>query len=451
MAQLPLVAVVGRPNVGKSSLVNRLSGAKDAIVHAQRGVTRDRSYHRAEWNGRAFNLVDTGGVETARDDAFQTGIRTQAMIAASQADVIVMVVDGTSGLAADDDELAGLIKRTKKPLFLVVNKVDDPDNESAGWEFWQLGLGEPWIVSALHGTGTGDLLDALVDALPADVGEDDLETDYIKVALIGRPNAGKSSLVNRLAGTERSIVSAVAGTTRDAIDTTFTADGRDWLLIDTAGLRRKALIDSDVEYYGFVRAMRAMDRCDVALLVVDSEIGLTDQDQRVANYAIERGCALVVLLNKWDLMRTGAVDARDADPEAAERARQLLLDRVADRLDFASFAPVLRISALTGRGADKILSTAATAYDHHRAELSTAALNRLLTELRDFGHTVSRGARRLRVNYVTQTGTAPPQLTFFCNHPDLADDNFRRYLENRVRERFDLTGTPLRLRFRKKD
>ncbi|MCL2379427.1 MAG: ribosome biogenesis GTPase Der [Coriobacteriia bacterium] len=476
---LPIVAIVGRPNVGKSSFVNRISGRMDAIVHGERGVTRDRSYHEADWAGRSFILVDTGGIELARDDVFQSSIRAQAEIATSQADAIVFLVDGQTGMTADDEELAKLLKRTKKPIFLAVNKVDNPVSEQETYEFWNLGLGTPFPVSATHGTGTGDLFDEIIAVLPdttnagvrsdvvleadayldIDADDDDFadekrssrrpvygDNDPVRIAIIGRPNAGKSSITNRLSNMERSIVSEVAGTTRDAIDTSFSYEGREITLVDTAGLRRKALIDTDVEYYGFVRAMRAIDRADVTLLVIDAEIGLTDQDQRIASYATDRGRAIVVLLNKWDLMKQESAD----HAVEAERTRQLLMDRIEDRLGFISWAPVIRVSALSGRGFDRVLDTVLQVFGNYRTQLSTSSLNRFLTELRQFGHTVSRGPQKLSIKYVAQTQYEPPGFTFFCNFPRLVDDSYQRYLENRLREHFDLTGTPVRMKFRSK-
>jgi ribosome-associated GTPase EngA len=433
---LPIVAVVGRPNVGKSTFVNRITQTTDAIVHEARGVTRDRSYHRADWNGVDFMLIDTGGIEAGRADEFQSSIRTQALMAAEEADATVFLVDGRTGLTPDDSEVARILLRAGHPTFLAVNKMDTPGRDDEIHEFWGLGLGQPWPVSATHGHGTGDLLDAIVAVLPAS--EPEAELAMVDVAIIGRPNSGKSSLLNRLAGVDRSIVSEVAGTTRDAIDTVVSHGDACYRLVDTAGIRRKSLIEEDVEYYGFVRAMRAIDRAHVALLVIDSTIGLTDQDQRVANFAAERGCAMVVLLNKWDALET--IEEKDA-----------VNVRVAERLGFVGFAPVLKISALTGRGVDRIWGAIDVAYANYMREISTSALNRLLTEMRDFGHTVNKGGKTLRVNYVTQTRVAPPGFTFFANHPMLADDNFKRYVENRMRETFDFTGTPIILKFRKKD
>ena len=434
---LPIVAVVGRPNVGKSTFVNRITQGTEAIVHAARGVTRDRSYHRADWNGVEFMLIDTGGIESGKTaDEFQSSIRDQAFMAAAEADAIVFLVDGKVGMTPEDAEVARILNKAQKPTFLAVNKMDTPGRDDDAHEFWALGLGQPWPVSATHGNGTGDILDEIVKALPEVEPEE--EQSAIDIAIIGRPNAGKSSLLNKMTGVDRAIVSDVAGTTRDAIDMLVERDGVRYRLVDTAGIRRKANIDEDVEYYGFVRAMRAIDRAQVALLVIDGTIGLTDQDQRVANFAAERGCAMVILLNKWDV-----VDG----PEAKEA----ISTRVEERLGFVGYAPVLRISALTGKGVDRIWPAVDTAFKNYTQEISTSALNKLLTELRDFGHTVSHGSMTLRLNYVTQTHTSPPGFTFFANHPQLVDDSFRRYLENRLRERFDLIGTPLTLKFRKKD
>lgn len=435
---LPIVAVVGRPNVGKSTFVNRLAENNDAIVHEMRGVTRDRSYHNADWNGRAFTLIDTGGIEMGNDDAFQSSIRSQALMAADEADVIVFLVDGQTGINADDEAVAVILRKTNKPVLLAVNKLDNPADTNAMWEFMQLGLGDPWPVSALHGTGTGDLLDEIVSLFPDenDAGEEDLNA--INVAIIGRPNAGKSSLTNKLTNNDRSIVSDVAGTTRDAIDTTVFHEDRYYTIVDTAGLRRKSVIDEDVEYYGFVRAMRAMDRAEVVLLVIDSTLGLTDQDQRVAGMAAERGCAMAIILNKWDLVE---------GPEAKAEIRE----RIEDRLTFVGYAPVIAISALSGKNVHRIWNAINQAYDNYCQTISTSRLNAWLQEIRDFGHTISKGKKILKMKYVTQTGTCPPQFTFFCNHPDIIEPSFERYLENRLRSTFDLTGTPIRLRFKRKD
>lgn len=438
----PIVAIVGRPNVGKSTLVNRIAQTADAIVHQGRGVTRDRSYHEADWNGRSFTLVDTGGIEPLKsEDVFSASIRDQALAACEEAAVILFVVDGTTGVTEEDESVARMLKRVKAPVFLLVNKLDNPDREGDNlWEFYSLGVGEPIAISALHGHGTGDLLDEVVALFPE---EDDLtaepsDPNSLSVAIIGRPNAGKSSLFNKIIGSDRSIVSDIAGTTRDAIDTIVERDGRRYCMVDTAGIRKKSTVYENIEYYSMVRGLRAIDRADVALLVVDSTTGMTEQDQKVANLAIERGCALVILLNKWDLLKD-------------DREREQVMETVDRRLTLAPWASVLRISALTGRSVEKIWALIDAAAAARASKVSTSRLNQMLTEMREFGHTVVDGKRRLRMHYVTQTGTKPPTFTFFVNHTDMVNDTYRRYIENRMRAAFDFKGTPIRLRFRKKD
>ena len=438
---LPLVAVVGRPNVGKSTFVNRVIGAEDAIVHEMRGVTRDRSYHEALWNGVAFTIVDTGGIEMGSDDDFQASITNQALTATYEADVIVLIVDSRTGVNADDEEVARVLRKSKKPVLVAVNKLDTPNRQDEIYEFYSLGLGDPWPISSVHGLGTGDLLDEVVRLLnetgaverataAADTG--------INVAIIGRPNAGKSSLTNKMTDNERSIVSDVAGTTRDAIDTPVEHDGKRYTIVDTAGLRRKSQIDEDVEYYGFVRAMRAIDRADVAVLVIDGTLGLTDQDQRVARFAHDRGCALVIALNKWDIVE---------GPEAKADVRE----RVQDRMMYVGYAPVVAISALTGKNVHRIWDAIDKAYENFTKTIPTNQLNAWLADIRETGHTISKGKALLRIKYVTQTGERPPVFTFFANRPDIVDDNYERYLENNMRKYFDLEGTPIRFKFKKKD
>lgn len=438
----PIVAIVGRPNVGKSTLVNRIAQTADAIVHQSRGVTRDRSYHEADWNGRSFTLVDTGGIEPLKsEDVFSASIRDQALAACEEAAVILFVVDGTTGVTEEDESVARMLKRVKAPVFLLVNKLDNPDREGDNlWEFYSLGVGEPIAISALHGHGTGDLLDEVVALFPEedDLPAEPLDPNSLSVAIIGRPNAGKSSLFNKIIGSDRSIVSDIAGTTRDAIDTIVERDGRRYCMVDTAGIRKKSTVYENIEYYSMVRGLRAIDRADVALLVVDSTTGMTEQDQKVANLAIERGCALVILLNKWDLLKD-------------DREREQVMETVDRRLTLAPWASVLRISALTGRSVEKIWALIDAAAAARASKVSTSRLNQMLTEMREFGHTVVDGKRRLRMHYVTQTGTKPPTFTFFVNHTDMVNDTYRRYIENRMRAAFDFKGTPIRLRFRKKD
>ena len=434
----PVVAVVGRPNVGKSTLVNRIAVSRDAIVHESRGVTRDRSYHNADWNGRDFTLIDTGGIESVKSkDVFAPRIREQALLACEEADVIVFVVDGTTGVTDEDEEVARIVRRVDKPVFLVVNKKDDPSREQDGlWDFYALGVGEPRPLSAGHGHGTGDLLDDIVAAFP-EPSEEEPEEDMLSLAIVGRPNVGKSSLANRLANKKRSIVSDVAGTTRDAIDTVIEWKGQPIKLVDTAGMRKKTQVHEDVEYYSLVRGLQAIDRADVCLLVVDATVGVTEQDQKVAGMAIDRGCGLVLVLNKWDLVET-------------EQQRDAIVASIDKRLAFCPWIPTVNVSALTGRATDKVLALAVRAAEAHASQLRTSELNDLLAQIREGGHTRSEKGRRLKIQYATQTGSKPPVITFWCNAPDLVDDNFERFLENRLRERFDLTGTPVRLKFRHK-
>ena len=500
----PIVAVVGRPNVGKSTLVNRLAQTSDAIVHESRGVTRDRSYHTADWNGREFTIVDTGGIEPLKsDDVFATSIRDQALAAAEEAAVILFVVDGRTGVTEEDESVARMLKRCDKPVFLLVNKLDNPDRENDSiWEFYSLGIGEPTPLSALHGHGTGDLLDDIVALLPEE--EDEVADEFpdaLNVAIIGRPNAGKSSLFNRILGADRSIVSNIAGTTRDAIDTVVERNGKHYRMVDTAGIRKKSTVYENIEYYSMVRGLRAIDRADVALLVVDASVGVTEQDQKVMGLAIERGCAIVVLLNKWDLLdddrkreacmetvdrrlgvmapwaqylRISALTGRSIEKiwamvDAAEKTRsqkittsrlntfltdlrEACMETVDRRLGvMAPWAQYLRISALTGRSIEKIWAMVDAAEKTRSQKITTSRLNTFLTDLREFGHTVVDGKRRLRMHYVTQTGINPPTFTFFVNHSDLVNDTYQRYVENRMRSTFDFAGTPIRLFFRKKE
>ena len=434
----PIVAVVGRPNVGKSTLVNRLAVSRDAIVHESRGVTRARSYHNTDWNGRDFVLIDTGGIESIKSkDTFAPRIREQALAACAEADVIVFVVAGSVGLTDAAEEVARVVRKSGKPVFLVVNKIDDPDRELNTWDFYSLGVGEPRAISAGHGYGTGDLLDDVVAAFPEDEPEAEQDDD-LNIAIIGRPNVGKSSLTNRLVGKNRSIVSDVAGTTRDAVDTVIEVNGERYRLVDTAGMRKKTQVHEDVEYYSLVRGLQAMERADVCLLVVDASVGVTEQDQKLAGMAIDRGCALVICLNKWDLIKS-------------DQERDKVMASLERRMSFASWAPFVNISALTGRSCLKVLDVARKAADARASHIKTSQLNQVLDAIRESGHTVVVKNRRLKINYGTQTGDNPPIYTFFCNAPDLVDDNFERFLENRLRQAFDLEGTPIRFKFKRKD
>lgn len=431
------VAIVGRPNVGKSSLVNRLAQRDEAIVHEKRGVTRDRTYHECDWNGFHFDLVDTGGLEMADDDRFKGDIRTSALAGAEESDVIVFLVDGSVGIQADDEDVARLLKKIKRPIILAVNKLDNPEREEAIWEFMSLGFGEPMPISAVHGHGTGDLLDKIVSYLkdvPEREIDEDEEEDIINVAIIGRPNAGKSTLMNRLTNETRSIVSDVAGTTRDAIDTIVEHNGQRYRLIDTAGIRRKAKIDDNIEYFGYVRAVRAIERADVAVLVIDGTLGVTNEDQRVANAAEEKNCAICIALNKWD-----------AVPEDEKTDKRLDLDEF---MQFCSYAPVQSISALKGTRCERIWDSIDLAYANYTRKISVSKLNDFLSNVRETGHTVSAGKTILRMKYMTQTGVKPPTFQIFCNRPDAVTENYKKFINNKMRESFDLAGTPIKIFFR---
>ncbi|MBR2835323.1 MAG: ribosome biogenesis GTPase Der [Coriobacteriales bacterium] len=436
----PIVAVVGRPNVGKSTLVNRITQKPRAIVHEIEGVTRDRTFHDAEWNGFEFTLCDTGGIEVGNsEDVFQTKIREQAITAIEEADAIIFMTDSKTGVTEEDEVVARILKRSQKPVFLVVNKCDTVKHESSAYDFYSLGLGEPFPISAAHGNGTGDLLDRIVEILPRfdEIEKEAEQAEELKVAIIGRPNAGKSSLLNKLCGTERSIVSDVAGTTRDTVDTLVEYEGKYYRLVDTAGMRKRSVVHDNLEYYSYVRAERSLERADVALVVIDATLGVTDQDQRVAGMAEEAGCGIIILLNKWDLV---------TDPERREEITQDLQTK----LQFVSYAPVIRISALTGRSIGRIWDALDDVAASCATEISTARLNKLLTELREFGHTVTKGKKQLKMNYVTQTGVKPPIFTIFVNAPELVTDNFRHYIENRFRNEFEFVGAPIRFKFKKK-
>jgi GTPase len=449
MSILPVVAVVGRPNVGKSTLVNRFVGARTAIVEEKPGVTRDRKELVASWNGRSFRVVDTGGwiapgaasdAETGDPAAWTRQVSAQAERAINEADVILLVTDVVVGVVEEDAQVARVLRRAGKPALVVVNKVDDERREVDAWSFASLGLGEPWPASATHGRGTGDLLDALVALLPAEVEEPDEPVDGsgdrpFAVAIVGRPNVGKSTLFNRLVGDERSVVHDEPGTTRDAIDTLVETPDGSLLFVDTAGMRRRSRIDEPTEYYGLIRALEAVDRADAALFVIDATSGVTHQDQRLAERVDASGTAVVIVLNKWDLVA-------DAD----ERA-QVLVD-VADRLAFLSYAPILKVSALTGRSTTKILPALRQAEEAYHQRVPTAALNRLLQEAQASHPPPVVRRRRPRVLYATQGAADPPTFTLFTTQ-DLPA-TYLRYLERRLREAFDLGPTPVKIRVRRR-
>lgn len=426
----PIVAIVGRPNVGKSALFNRIISRRLAIVEGTPGVTRDRLYADAEWIDRRFILVDTGGIEERPSEIFSAAIRRQAEEAMAEADVIVFTVDAQAGLLPADWDVAELLRRTRKPVIVAANKADNQEVARQAAEFYQLGLSEPIPVSAEHGRNIGDLLDRIVAQLPP-VPEQAEESDEIKIALIGRPNVGKSSLTNRLIGEERMIVTDIPGTTRDAIDTVITHEGKTFRLIDTAGMRRKARIDSSVEHYSTLRAIRAAERADVCLVVLDATEGVTEQDARVAGIPHEAGKGVVLVVNKWDLVEKDTNTMQEY--EAAVR----------NDLGYLSYAPIVFVSAQTGQRVHGLLDVAQTVAEQAATRISTGRLNEVLQEAVHLHAPPSDKGKRLRILFATQVGVQPPHFVLFMNEPSLFHFSYRRYLEARLREAFGFTGTPI--------
>jgi GTPase len=426
------VAIVGFPNVGKSTLVNRLTASRAAVVHEQPGVTRDRKELLCEWRGKRFLLIDTGGVDIADRSPITRSVVEQARAAVVQADLVLFVVDAKAGVTPGDEELAEILRVTHKPVLLVANKVDDPADQTSALEFHRLGLGDPFPISAAHGHGTGDLLDVIVDALPGrapgPVGD-----EAIRVAILGRPNVGKSSLLNALLGEERVIVSETPGTTRDAIDTVLRRDDRTFVLVDTAGLRRKRRQRQGIEYYSELRALQAAERADVALVLVDASEGLVDQDLTVADTARKAQCSTLVVLSKWDISTIGIEDVR-------LRLEQRLRQR----------PPIMTVSAKTGRGIPRVLDRVEELFTKYSGRIATAELNRFLSELRQVREPPSRNGKRLNLLYGTQTRSRPPRFRFFVNDPALITRDYGYWVENQLRDRFELQGVPVAIDFVRK-
>ncbi len=428
---------MGRPNVGKSTLFNKIVGKRIAIVEDTPGVTRDRIYADAEWLNYKFTLIDTGGIEPESEDIIAKQMRRQAELAIETANVIIFIVDGRAGITAADEEVADMLRRCKKPIVLVVNKVDHPKFEESIYDFYSLGIGTPISISAEQGLGIGDMLDEVVAGFSA-MGDDE-EEHSIGIAVVGRPNVGKSSLVNALLGEERTIVSNVPGTTRDAIDSPFTYGGKDYTLIDTAGIRRKrAIEDETVERYSVIRSLAAIRRCDIALIVVDAERGLSEQDVRIAGYVHEEGKASVLVVNKWD--------AIEKDTYTVEKFKKEMLADLA----FMSYVPMLFISAKTGQRVQKVMEMASFAYEQNSIRITTGKLNDIVNEAITMNDPPVNNGRRLRVYYSTQVSTCPPTFVIFVNEPDLMHFSYRRYLENYIRKSFSITATPIRLIIRKR-
>jgi len=441
---LPLVAIVGRPNVGKSALFNRILGERRAIVDPMAGLTRDRLYAEADWRGRRFTIVDTAGLvlgkerdEVPAQRELRRRMEEQTGLAIEEADSILFVVDVREGLTPVDRDIADLLRRARTPVLLVANKVDGRGREHLAAEFYELGLGDPLPMSAIHGTGGGELLDALVEGLPASGPEPEDDTLAGRIAILGRPNVGKSSLVNALLGDERTLVTAVPGTTRDPIDTSLQVDGKRVVLVDTAGIRRPGLTRG-VEQYSLLRGLRAMERSDVAMLVMDARDGITAQDRHIAGYVVEAGRGIVLVLNKWDLLT------------AEEKEEKVWRKRLRDAFDFAAWAPVAYVSAKTGQRVTQPLEVALEVVAERRRRVATPELNRWLRSVLAAREIPTRKGKRLNVLFVTQAESTTPTFVFFVNDPELVHFSYRRFLESQLRKQFGFRGTPVRLVFRRR-
>lgn len=434
----PYVAVVGRPNVGKSTLFNKIVGGRPAIVEDTPGVTRDRLFRDAEWNGVPFTLVDTGGIEPRTDDIILSQMRTQAMIAIETADVVVLVTDITTGMTAADSEVADMLLKAKKDVILCVNKVDRPGTPPPElYEFYNLGLGDPYPVSAVHGLGTGDLLDEVVSRLK-DHPVEPKDEDSVCVAVIGKPNVGKSSFVNRVFGAERTIVSDIPGTTRDAVDADVENEFGKFTFIDTAGLRKKSKVEDEIEKYSVLRSYMAVDRADVVLIMIDANEGVTEQDTKIAGIAHEKGKASVVVVNKWD-----AVEKDDKTMDKMKKS-------VAEDLKFMSYAPIVFISAKTGSRVENVFKMINFVYEQHSRRITTGVLNDVLVEATTKVQPPTDKGKRLKLLYMTQVSIKPPTFVIFVNDAELFHFSYQRYIENQMRETFGLTGTPINIIVRQK-
>ena len=435
----PIVAIVGRPNVGKSLLFNRLTGHKTSIVDDQPGVTRDRIYGECHWRGRDFVVIDTGGIEPHTNDEMLRFMRRQANTAIDSADVIIFITDVKSGITAADEDVGVMLQRSGKPIVLCVNKIDTVGEPPADfYEFYGMGLGEPIALSALHGHGTGDMLDRCFECFPPEEEEEE-KGDEIRVAVIGKPNSGKSSLVNCILGEERVIVSDIAGTTRDAIDSSFENEYGKYVIIDTAGMRRKARVDEDIEKYSVIRSLMAIERSDVCLIMVDAKDGVTEQDTKIAGLAHQKGKACIIVVNKWDLV--------EKDGKTMDQMEK----RIRNDLAYMSYAPIVFISALTGQRVDRLFPLINSAFEMSSLRITTGALNDVLRDAVMRVQPPTDKGRRLKVYYITQTGIRPPHFVLFCNDAELFHFSYRRYIENCIRGVYGLTGTPVRMTIRERD
>lgn len=435
----PVVAIVGRPNVGKSTLFNKIVGKRIAIVEDTPGVTRDRLYAESEWNGRAFTLIDTGGIEPVSNDRILTEMRNQSQVAIDTADVIVLVVDVREGMTATDKDVANMLLRSSKPVVIACNKCDSPGEPPLQmYDFYNLSLGDPIPVSGVHGSGVGDLLDEVCAHFPEECSDDE-EEDFIKIAVVGKPNAGKSSLINKILGENRVIVSPVAGTTRDSIDTVYEKDGDKFLIIDTAGMRKRGKIEENIERFSVIRALNAVDRADVVLIMIDATEGVTEQDTKIAGYAHEQGKASIIAVNKWDLIE-----------KETKTMNNFRLD-VQDGLAYMLYAPILFISAKTGQRIDKIFEMAKYVANQNSMRISTGMLNDVINDATARVQPPSDKGRRLKIFYITQASVKPPTFVIFVNDKRLAHFSYIRYLENQLRNTFGFEGTPIRFIIRERN
>jgi GTP-binding protein len=433
----PVVAIVGRPNVGKSTLFNHLIGKRKAIVEDVPGVTRDRLYDNTDWAGREFIIIDTGGIRFEEGDIFAREVKLQAQLAIEEADVIILVLDARQGLSPEDEQVADILRRSGKPVVLAANKVENFDRQLDYYEFYQLGLGDPIPVSAMHGLNTNDLLDQVIAhfAPPKDYEEDD---NAIKIAIVGRPNVGKSSLVNAFLGEQRVIVSDIPGTTRDAIDTPFRYDNTDYILIDTAGIRRKSRIKEATEKYSVIRALKSIERADVVLVMLDATAGVSEQDQRIAGYVHEAGKANIIVVNKWDLVEKDGHTMNKFDKDIRED------------LKFLAYAPIMYVSALTKKRIFKVLELVDFVVEQHHRRINTSELNRVVNEAMMLNPLPGGGGKKIKIYYATQVRTAPPTFVFFANQPENVHFSYLRYLENVLRQNFGFEGSPIHLMVRQK-
>ncbi|EAA0180025.1 ribosome biogenesis GTPase Der [Listeria monocytogenes] len=432
----PVVAIVGRPNVGKSTIFNRIVGERVSIVEDVPGVTRDRIYNSAEWLGKEFNIIDTGGIDLS-DEPFLEQIRAQAEIAIDEADVIIFITNGREGVTDADEQVAKILYRSNKPIVLAINKVDNPEMRDQIYDFYSLGFGEPYPISGSHGLGLGDMLDAVRAHFPKEE-EEEYPDDTVKFSLIGRPNVGKSSILNALLGEDRVIISDIAGTTRDAIDTTYTFDGQDYVMIDTAGMRKRGKVYESTEKYSVLRAMRAIERSDVVLVVINAEEGIREQDKRIAGYAHDAGRAIIIVVNKWDAINKD------------EKTINVWTEDIREQFQFLSYAPIVFVSAKTKQRLNNLFPLINQVSDNHSLRVQSSMLNDVISDAVAMNPSPMDKGKRLKIFYTTQVAVKPPTFVVFVNDPELMHFSYERFLENRIREAFPFEGTPIRVIARKR-